>query len=83
MGKGCSDDGAGQWVILQTKECYDVKILGSFYQYGEDQDIDRQKPNALGKEYPAERADQRRYKYVANIGPNKIIMHIKCDINLY
>ena len=60
--------------------CYDVKILSSFHQHGKNQDIDRQKADALWKENSAKAADQHGNKHIADIGANEIIMHIQCDI---
>ena len=72
VGEGGADEGAGQGVVLQTKKGHHIEILGGFHRCGENHDIDRQESDALGEEDPAEAADQRRYKYVADVGPNEI-----------
>ena len=80
VGEGGADEGAGQGVVLQTKKGHYIEILGGFHRCGENHDIDRQESDALGEEDPAKTADQRRYKYVADVGPNEIVMHIQRNI---
>ncbi|MBQ5705253.1 MAG: hypothetical protein IIV73_01430, partial [Bacteroidaceae bacterium] len=63
-----------------TKKGHHIEILGGFHRCGKNHDIDRQESDALGEEDPAKTADQRRYKYVADVGPNEIVMHIQRNI---
>jgi hypothetical protein len=73
-GKGSSDEGGQDRVILPSQQLHNVYILRRLHQSRKEENICRQSRYTFGNSNSAQAAKQHGYQYIANIRPDEIIV---------
>lgn len=78
-GKGRSDNGGKQLVVLPSQQGYKSKILRHFYERCKSKNVKRQRLYALWNDGSAQTAKEYGYQNVADVGADKRIVNIQSD----